>query len=86
MLTSRKTSNPLTLLSSSSMSTEEAHRAPRKMSNAELLRFGLVAKYMCSKEADLGGSKIEAFESQFNEARVEWNHRFPKLPLSATFE
>jgi hypothetical protein len=86
MFASRDRSNTLTLPSSSRLSTEEAPLAPRRMSNAELLRFGLVAKYMCSKGAELGDGEIGAFELQFNEARMEWNRRFPKLPLSATFE
>jgi|HubBroStandDraft_6_1064221.scaffolds.fasta_scaffold768435_2 hypothetical protein len=86
MFATRNRSNPLALPSSSRLSTEEVPPAPRKMSNSELLRFGLVAKHMCSKEADLGAGEIEAFELQLNDARIEWNRRFPKLPLSATFE
>jgi hypothetical protein len=73
MFADRKRDNPRALPSSSRLSTQEVPRAPRRMSNPELLRFGMAAKYMCSKEVDLGDSEIATFELQFNEALMEWN-------------
>jgi hypothetical protein len=54
----------------------------RKMNDAELLRFGQAAKYMCSSEANKGKPPREEFVIQLREARAEWRRRFPKLPLS----
>jgi hypothetical protein len=55
------------------------------MSDEELLRFGMVAKYMCSQAQELDKEKLEAFTLQLDEARKEWKKRFPGLPLSSTF-
>jgi hypothetical protein len=67
-------------------STPGIRPVPCQMTDSELLRFGMVAKYRCAQEASAGDEKQEAFASQLNEARKEWNRRFPRLPLSATFE
>jgi hypothetical protein len=53
---------------------------PLGLSNSELLRLGMVAKYMCLN--DLQGLRHMA---QLDEVRKEWDRRFPSLPLSATF-
>jgi hypothetical protein len=58
---------------------------PRKMSDPELLRFGIVAKYMCSKKARLEDGRRQEFASQLTEIRREWKRRFPSLPLTAIF-
>ena len=50
----------------------------RKMSEAELLRFGKAAKFMCSPEANRGKPPRECFVIQLNEARKEWLRRHPK--------
>lgn len=54
----------------------------RKMLDAELLRFGQAAKYMCSPRANMGKPPREEFVIQLREARAEWQRRFPKLPMS----
>jgi hypothetical protein len=59
---------------------------PCKMSDPELMRIGIVAKYMCSQEANLKGEKLEAYALQLKEVQTEWIKRFPTLPLSTTFE
>jgi hypothetical protein len=56
------------------------------MSDAELLRFGTVAKYMCSQKSGLDEKQREIFSLQLNNARMEWAQRFPSLPLSSTFD
>jgi hypothetical protein len=56
-----------------------------KMSDAELLRFGMIAKYMCSQEANPEHPSPQDFALQLNEAQREWNKRFTKLPLVTTF-
>ena len=49
----------------------------RKMSEAELLRFGQAARYMCSDKCPPPN-----FVTQLKEARAEWKRRNPTLPLS----
>jgi hypothetical protein len=83
---SRNKNNPRSQPSSSQGCVEGIRPPARKMSDTELLRFGIVAKYMCSREANLEAEQKEAFALRLNEARKEWNRRFPALPLSATFE
>jgi hypothetical protein len=56
-----------------------------EMSDDDLLRFGMNAKYMCSQGAKLDKEELETFTLQLDEARKEWKKRFPKLPLSSTF-
>ena len=58
---------------------------PCEMSDTELLRFGTVAKYMCSGKVCLDTARRQTFASQLAEARKEWNRRFPSLPLATTF-
>jgi hypothetical protein len=62
-----------------------SRRQPCDMSDTELLRFGIVAKHMCSEKAGLETARRQIFASQLAEAREEWNRRFPSLPLAATF-
>jgi hypothetical protein len=50
----------------------------RKMTDAELLRFGKDNRYMCSPYANLGKPPLEAFVIQLREARAEWRRRRPK--------
>jgi hypothetical protein len=47
----------------------------RKMSDAELLKFGRAARYMCSPKANMGKPPLEAFVVQLAEARAEWRRR-----------
>jgi hypothetical protein len=61
------------------------NKLPSEMSDEELLRFGMVAKYMCSRGEKLDKEKLKAFTLQLDEARKEWKKRFPKLPLSSSF-
>jgi hypothetical protein len=61
------------------------NKSPSEMSDEELLRFGMVAKYMCSQGEKLDKAKLEAFTLQLDEARKEWKKRFPGLPLGSTF-
>ena len=55
------------------------------LSNAELLRLGMVAKYKCSQQANLSDQQRLRYAAQLDAARKEWDRRFPTLPLSATF-
>jgi hypothetical protein len=61
------------------------NKLPSEMSDEELLRFGMVAKYMCSQGEKLEREKLEAFTLQLDGARKEWKKRFPKLPLSPSY-
>jgi hypothetical protein len=57
-----------------------------KMSDAELLRFGLTTKYKCSRELrPPDHPQLEVLAVQLNEARAEWKRRNPMLPLSDSF-
>ena len=52
------------------------------MDDAELLRFGQAAKYMCSSYAYSLAPLREEFVVQLSEARAEWQKWFPKMPLN----
>jgi hypothetical protein len=54
---------------------EELQARVRKMSDAELRRFGKAAAAMCSPQANLGKSPRKAFVVQLEEARAEWKRR-----------
>jgi hypothetical protein len=56
-----------------------------RMSSAELLRFGMRAKFNCSHEANPNDSCMTARMAQLAEARAEWNRRHPGLPLRDSF-
>jgi hypothetical protein len=64
---------------------EKLRQGLRKMSDPELLRFGMVSKYMCSPEMNLDHRARESFGMHLKEAREEWKRRYPKLPLSDSF-
>jgi hypothetical protein len=50
----------------------------RKMSDAELVRFGRAAKDMCAHDARSGKTPIPDYVEQLVEARAEWRRRHPK--------
>jgi hypothetical protein len=64
----------------------EKNPSPGQMSDEELLRTGIVAKYMCSQDMKLSGASRQDFDLQLAEIRAEWRTRFPRLPLSATLD
>jgi hypothetical protein len=54
----------------------EAFRARlRKMTDAQLLRYGKAARYMCSPDAYFGEAPRETFVIQLRECREEWKRR-----------
>jgi hypothetical protein len=55
------------------------------MSNSELLRFGLSAKFRSSQRPTPDEPQPEDLAAQLNEARFEWNRRHPDLPLRDSF-
>jgi hypothetical protein len=56
------------------IAVEEFRARLRKMTDAELLRFGKAARYMCSPAANFGKPR-EAFVIQLRECRAEWKRR-----------
>jgi len=56
-----------------------------RMSNSELLRFGLSAKFRSSQRPAPDNPQPEDLAAQLNEARIEWNRRHPDLPLRDSF-
>ncbi len=56
-----------------------------RMSDCELLRFGVAAKYKSSHAEYSPPSEPDDLEIQLNQARVEWNRRHPDLPLRDSF-
>ena len=54
----------------------------RSMDDAELLRFGQAAKYMCSSYANSLAPLRKEFVIQLEESRAEWRRRYPKTPVS----
>ena len=63
---------------SDSIDVETLRARLRKMTDAELLRFGKDNCYMCSPYANLGKPPLEAFVIQLCETRAEWRRRHPK--------
>ena len=64
---------------------EELVQRLRKMSDPELLRFGMVSKYMCSLGTNPDPLSRESLVIQLDEARKEWKRRYPTLPLDQSF-
>jgi hypothetical protein len=54
---------------------EEFRARLRKMTDAELLRYGKAARYMCSPTAYYGKAPRETFVIQLRECRVEFKRR-----------
>jgi hypothetical protein len=54
---------------------EEVRARLRKMSDADLIRFGRAAAGMCSPEANFGRPPRQVFVEQLEEARAEWRRR-----------
>jgi hypothetical protein len=63
-------------------SIEEYRARIQKMNDAELLRQGQAARFMCSPEANHGKAPMECYVAHLEECRKEWRKRHPKLPLS----
>ena len=57
------------------LDVEEVRDRIRKMTDEQLLRCGVVAKYMCSPDAHLGKASRAEFVLQLREARKEWKRR-----------
>jgi hypothetical protein len=58
----------------------EAVRARlRKMSDADLLRFGRAAASLCRPEQQFGHPPRQVFVDQLQEARAEWRRRVHRL-------
>jgi hypothetical protein len=55
------------------------------MPDAELLRFGMHAKFKCALEANPDDPRMTTQIAQLAEARAEWNRRHPALPLRDSF-
>lgn len=51
---------------------EEFRARLRKMTDAQLLRYGKAARYMCSPDAYFGKGPHETFVIQLRECRAEW--------------
>jgi hypothetical protein len=64
---------------------EELRQSLRRMSNAELLMFGVTTKCLCSLETSPDQSPPGGVLVQLREAREEWKKRNPSLPLSESF-
>jgi hypothetical protein len=50
----------------------------RKMSDEQLREFGKAARYMTTREANLGKPPHRDYVLQFEEAKTEWRRRHPK--------
>ena len=64
---------------------ENARVPISRMSNSELLRFGMHAKFRCSQGESTKDPERMDLAGQLNEARAEWNRRYPGLPLRDSF-
>jgi hypothetical protein len=59
-----------------SQSPEELRAWLRKMSDAELVRFGRAAASLCTPMKNSTRPIREVFREQLREARAEWRRRF----------
>jgi hypothetical protein len=50
----------------------------QKMTDEELLRYGVVAQYLCSPERNDSQPPRDALLMQLREARAEWRRRHPE--------
>jgi hypothetical protein len=64
--------------------SESLRQRLRMLSDMELLRFGMVSKYI-SIETNPDRHSSESFVVQLKKAREEWKRRYPKLPLNESF-
>ena len=55
----------------------------QKMSDAELLRFGKAARYMCTPQANIGKLPRPEFVIQLEEAKAEWKRRRPTTTIAS---
>jgi hypothetical protein len=56
-----------------------------KMSDCELLRFGMMAKCKHAQLAKQGQGRVDVLSIELGEARAEWNRRYANLPLCDSF-
>jgi hypothetical protein len=57
---------------------DEVRTRLRKMSDADLLRFGRAAASLCKPDGSFGQPPRKVFVEQLDEARREWRRRHPK--------
>ena len=57
------------------LDVEEFRARLRKMTDAQLLRYGKAARYMCSPDAYFGKAPRETFVIQLQECKAEWKRR-----------
>ena len=60
-------------------------RRMMEMSDGELLRFGVTAKYKCLLERRSKHPRWPSLVMQLDAARAEWIRRHPALPLRISF-
>jgi hypothetical protein len=63
------------LAANSPVDLEQLRTRLRKMPDAELLRFGQAARYMCTPQANIGKPPRPEFVIQLEEATEEWKRR-----------
>jgi hypothetical protein len=63
-------------------SLEEFRARLRKMSDAELIRYGKAARFMSKPE---NGKADPIYVSQLTECRAEWRRRHPKVDSLGSF-
>jgi len=63
------------LAANSPVDLEQLRTRLERMTNAELLRFGKAARYMCTPQANIGKPPRPEFVIQLHEARKEWKRR-----------
>jgi hypothetical protein len=57
---------------------EDLRERLRRMNDVELKQFGQAARFMCSKQANMGKPPRQNFVIQLAEARAEWKRRWEK--------
>jgi hypothetical protein len=63
------------LAANSPVDLEQLRTRLVRMTNAELLRFGKAARFMCTPQANIGKPPRPEFVIQLEQAREEWKRR-----------
>jgi len=75
----------LTSLDEKQAQTDTIRERMSKMSDGELLRYGVRAKLGYEQGLKRGEVSADLLTSELGEARAEWNRRYEKIPLRDSF-
>ncbi len=75
----------LILLDENQAQTDTIRERMARMSDGELLRYGMTAKLGYEQGLKRGEVSADLLTTELSEARAEWNRRYEKMPLRDSF-